>query len=312
MKISTIIPAYNGAPYLRRAVESLLATDDSSLEIVIVDDGSNDATLTIARKLEVEYANIVQVATHADGRNRGVSATRNRGMEISTGELIAFLDADDYVLPHRFQSAREILTNHPDVDGVYQLSALEFEKEQDRKNWWDDRTMFGFETILRSDKLILALLSGECFHTSAIVFRRSLLARSGTFDPGRKIAEDCHLWFRMAVAGQLVAGDLSQPVSVYWRNGASAYQPAPELRIDMIRAMTSFWNWMRIHYPDSPQRTEISRTIAEYILNGMHSARSHGQRKLAWQVALESAWRYQPVLRQRRWYGQVARMVLGR
>lgn len=312
MKISTVIPAYNCEKYLRRAVESLLATNDADQEIVIVEDGSADATLDVARALQQEYSDIVQLATHPEGANRGVSATRNLGMKISNGELIAFLDADDFVLPHRFQSAREILAGNPDVDGVHQLAALEFANDDARKAWWDDRQTFGFETELHPEQLIQELLTGACFHTSAIVFRRSLLSRSGDFDAHRKLAEDCHLWFRMSISGKLVSGDLSQPVSVYWRHGESAYQPAPELRMDMIRAMTSFWQWLKATYPNALQRDVISQLIAEYVLQGMHVARMSGRRKFAWQLALESAWRYAPLLSYRRWYGQVARMALGR
>ncbi len=312
MKISTVIPAYNSAKYLRRAVESLLATKDANHEIVIVEDGSTDGTLEVARTLQREYAEIVRLMTHPGGQNRGVSASRNLGIEYSTGELIALLDADDYVYPHRYQSARDILATNPEVDGVYQLCALEFEDELARTGWWDDRRTFGFENAIQPDQLILQLLRGTCWATSAIVFRRSLLARAGRFDTARKLAEDCHLWFRMATVGKLVAGDLSQPVSVYWRHGESAYQPDPKLRINMIRAMTSFWHWVTTHFPSTPKRREISQSIAEYILYGMDSARKSGQRTLAWQVALESAWRYRPLMRQRRWYGQMARMALGR
>ncbi len=312
MKISTIIPAYNCAAYLKRAVDSLLATQDPDLEIVIAEDGSKDDTLEVARRLQAERPEAVKVVTHPGGLNRGVSATRNLGIESSVGEWIALLDADDYVLPHRFLSAREILTGQPDIDGVYQLCALEFANEDDRKAWWEDSAVFGFDRPVPSEQLILELLRGKCWATSAIVFRRSLLARTGYFHTNLKVAEDCHLWFRMAVAGKLVAGDLSQPVSVYWRHGESAYQPAPELRIQMILAMTSFWNWLKANAPRTQQRADISRVITEYILSGMQSARNSGRRSLAWQVALESAWRYGPLMRQRRWYGQVARMALGR
>lgn len=312
MKISTIIPAYNCAKYLRRAVESLLATGDDDHEIIVVDDGSSDATLKVSKELHDEHGDCVRLATHPGGANRGVSATRNLGIELSRGELIAFLDADDYVFPHRYQSAREILEHRADVDGVYQLCALEFETEHERSKWWDHRTTFGFESDSDPAQLIMKLLSGTCFHANALVVRRSLLARSGLFDPGRKIAEDCHLWFRMAIAGTLVAGDLNQPVSVYWRNGDSVYQPALELRIPMVQAMTSFWTWMIANYPNAPQRKDISRAISEYILNGMHTARSSGRHSLAWRLAWESAWDFKPLLKERRWYGQVLRMMAGR
>jgi hypothetical protein len=126
------------------------------------------------------------------------------------------------------------------------------------------------------------------------------------------LAEDCHLWFRMATAGTLIAGDLTRPVSVYWRHDASAHQPSPQLRIPMIRAMTSFRDWMAEHAQHDPRRSQVSRQIAEYILQGISTARTGGHRQLAWQIAMEAAYRYVPLVTYRRWYGHVARMALGR
>lgn len=311
MKISTIIPAFNCEAYLRRAVESLLATNDPDQEIVIVDDGSRDATLEIAHALQNEHPRIISVKTHPGGGNCGVSTTRNRGIEHSTGELIALLDADDYIYPHRFESARAILSENPDVDGVYQLSVLEFANDQARRAWWDDKLTFGFTTAIPPERLIFELLRGHCWATSAIVFRRSLLNRAGVFEPNLRLSEDCHLWFRMAIAGKLVAGDLSRPVSVYWRHGESAHQPSPELRLPMIHAMTSFWRWLKLNAPLDPRCHEISRSISEYILHGISSSRTTGRRQLAWKIAMASAWRFSPVMAYRRWYGHVARMALG-
>ena len=167
MKISTIIPAYNCEPYLRRAVESLLATEYPDLEIVIVDDGSRDKTLAVAESLQREHPQVVRVLTHPGGRNRGVSATRNLGIESSTGEWLSLLDADDYVYQHRFDSARAILSEQPDVDGVYQLCELVFADEQARQGWWAGQTIFGFTQAIPPERLIFELLRGYCWATSA-------------------------------------------------------------------------------------------------------------------------------------------------
>ncbi len=312
MRISTVIPVYNAEATLRRAVESLLATRDPDLEIVLVDDGSRDGSRDVAQALQQEHSECVRTATHPGGENRGVSATRNLGIEISSGEWLALLDADDYVHPYRFLSARTILSQKPEIDGVYQLCALEFADDHARECWWNEKTTFGFDRAIDPVELIFELLRSVCWATSAIVFRRSLLQRTGGFDPRLKLAEDCHLWFRMAMAGTLAAGDLSQPVSVYWRHGDSAHQPSPELRIPMIRAMTSFRRWMLTHCPHDPRVARVSRQIAEYILQGISTARTGGHRQLAWQIALESACRYAPLVTYRRWYGHVARMALGR
>ena len=312
MRISTIIPAYNCEPYLRRAVESLLATQYHDLEIVIVDDGSRDGTLGLAETLQREHPGVIRVLTHRGRRNCGVSATRNLGIQSSSGELIAFLDADDYVHPWRFQSAIELLETEPDVDGVHQLCELVFSDEESSSRWWPGQRLFGFAESVANDEILFSLLGGYCWATSAILFRRTLLSKSGMFDPRLKVCEDCHLWFRMACCGRIVSGDLSRPVSVYWRRTDSAYQPSPWGRVPMVRAMASFYRWMRCRNPLDARRPRVSRRITEYILTGVEEARGAGQSRLAWLLAGNGTVRFPPLRRQRRLYGNLVRMAIGR
>ncbi len=311
-KFSVIMPAYNAEPYLRRAVESLLATSERELEVLIVDDGSRDRTLEVARELAAEFPRVVRVLTHPGGGNRGVSETRNVGLRASSGEWVAFLDADDFVYPHRFESARQILTSRPDVDGVHQLCEVVYADEAAKAGWWSEQPWMGFERPIVSDELIFELLRGMTWATSAIVLRRECLDRAGLFDPSLKIAEDCHLWFRVAVTSRIVSGDLSRPVSAYWRHRSSAYQASPKLRLNMIRVMTRFERWLGKTCPNDPRRAAISRRIAGYILDGIAEARLRGEREWAWSLALRSAGLYPQVACYKRWYGHVARMAVGR
>ena len=102
--ISVIVPAYNGEKYLARALESILAQDYRPIEIVVVDDGSTDNTASIARSYrEVRY--VYQA-------HQGLPAARNTGLANCTGELISFLDADDYWPPNKLQ-IQSRLSNRP-------------------------------------------------------------------------------------------------------------------------------------------------------------------------------------------------------
>lgn len=311
-RLSVIIPAYNAEPYLRRAVESLRATSERDMEVLIVDDGSRDRTLEVAWALAAEDPQMVRVLTHPGGGNRGVSETRNVGLRASTGDWLAFLDADDYVYPHRFDSAREILTARPDVDGVHQLCEIVYADEAARAASRCDQPWMGFGGPIAPDELIFALLGGMTWATSAIVVRRFCLDRAGLFDPNLKIAEDCHLWFRVASTSRIVSGDLSRPVSAYWRHLDSAYQPDPKLRIDMIRAMARFGDWLSRTRPGDPRRDAIADRITQYILHGVIEARKRGERDWAWRLAWRSAALYPRVATYRRWYGLVTRMAVGR
>jgi glycosyltransferase involved in cell wall biosynthesis len=312
MRISTIIPAYNCEQYLRRAVESLLATRYDDLEIVIVDDGSRDGTLAVAETLRDEHPELIRVQTHPDRANRGVSSTRNLGIESSTGELIAFLDADDYVHPWRFDSAVDILKNQADVDAVHQLCELQFADCDSASTWWEGQTLFGFARPIAAEDILFSLLNGVCWATSAILARRALLAETGMFDPRFRICEDCHLWFRLAYLGRVVSGDLDRPVSVYWRHQESAYQPSALQRLPMIRAMSAFISWIKARTPHDPRLTRVKAAVADYLFRGLEEARLGRKRKVAFRLATEGAYWLPELCRHRRFYGNLARLAVGR
>lgn len=110
-KVSVVVPAYNSAGTLRRAVESVLCQSEPSVEVVVVDDASTDGTLGVARRLEAEDPRVRVLALPENG---GVSRARNRGTAHARGEWIAVLDADDRYLPARL----ETLLRHGREQGV--------------------------------------------------------------------------------------------------------------------------------------------------------------------------------------------------
>ena len=109
MKLSVIVPVYNVAPYLRECLDSLIAQTFRDWEAVCVDDGSTDASGGILDEYAGKDARIVVVHQ----QNRGVSAARNRAIEMARGEWLGFLDADDSIAPDWF----ERMLRHA-VDGV--------------------------------------------------------------------------------------------------------------------------------------------------------------------------------------------------
>lgn len=90
-KISIVIPVYNGERYIRRAIEGVLAQTFTDWELILVDDGSRDASGVICDEYAGERIHVVHQ------KNGGVSAARNAGIELAQGEYIAFVDADDII-----------------------------------------------------------------------------------------------------------------------------------------------------------------------------------------------------------------------
>ena len=111
-RVSSIIPVYNGARYLREAVDSVLAQDYRDMEVLIVDDGSTDPTADIARSFGSQIRYCFQP-------NAGLSAARNAGIRETTGDLVAFLDADDVWSKHKIGEQVRYLEAHPRVDAVF-------------------------------------------------------------------------------------------------------------------------------------------------------------------------------------------------
>jgi glycosyltransferase involved in cell wall biosynthesis len=284
MRISAIIPAYNAGKYLRRAVESLIQTGHPELEIIIVDDGSKDSTLEIAQIIQSQYSGMVTVFQHPGGANRGVSASRNLGIKKSTGELICFLDADDYVLPHRFKTAVPILLNNDTIDGVYELTGMVFDTVDDKEKWLDDRALFGIREALQGDRLLQMLLSGIPWHPNSFLCRRSLFDRSGLFDETMRFAEDCNLWLRMASIGTIVAGNLFDPVSVYYRHDGNTYQYSLDRRVDLAKAMVDAYRWARrSNVPDNIRQT-FSSGIQKYVINAIVVSRENHRQDVCWSM----------------------------
>ncbi|MCM1291633.1 MAG: glycosyltransferase [Prevotella sp.] len=106
--VSIVIPAYNCEKFLMRSVESALHQDYIDIEVIVIDDGSSDKTLSIAEKFAARDSRIKVVAQP----NSGVSAARNRGIEEASGEYLLFLDADDVLLPDAISILLKIIKEY--------------------------------------------------------------------------------------------------------------------------------------------------------------------------------------------------------
>jgi glycosyltransferase involved in cell wall biosynthesis len=113
--VSVVIPTYNRASFLRRAIESVLSQDYPGKEVVVVDDASTDET----EKEIAPWARDQGAVWVRHESNRGESAARNTGIRASRGAYLVFLDSDDYFLPGRLSSHVAMLDRRPDLVWVY-------------------------------------------------------------------------------------------------------------------------------------------------------------------------------------------------
>ncbi|MGH9161332.1 MAG: glycosyltransferase family 2 protein [Vicinamibacteraceae bacterium] len=111
--VSAVMPTYNAAPYLKDAVDSVLAQTFAQWELIVVDDGSQDETPGILAAYRDPRIRVVRLP-----QNCGRGAARNAGLAIATGRYVAICDSDDISLPHRFATQVKFLDAHPEIDVV--------------------------------------------------------------------------------------------------------------------------------------------------------------------------------------------------
>src|SRR5438093_263789 len=121
--VSILIPCYNAERWIAEAVESALAQTWADKEVIVVDDGSTDRSLEIIRS----YDDRVRWET---GPNRGGGAARNRLLELSRGDWLQYLDADDYLLPNKIEQQMAVVAARSDVDIVFGPVILEHWSEE--------------------------------------------------------------------------------------------------------------------------------------------------------------------------------------
>lgn len=179
--VSVIIPTHNRREFAREAVVSVLSQRDAALEVIVVDDGSDDDTASMVTGLG-EGVRCLRTA------HRGVSGARNAGILASRGGWIAFLDSDDLWLPGKLREQMEFLARRPDIR-ICQTEEI----------WIRDGRRINPRKYHRKPE-------GHCFEQlldrclvspSAVMMERSLLDEVGMFDECLPACEDYDLWLRI-------------------------------------------------------------------------------------------------------------------
>lgn len=191
--VSVIIPTYNSGQMVTQALESVLAQTFPASEIIVVDDGSTDDS---SRSLQPFLGRIRYISQH----NQGASAARNRGIQECQGDLIAFLDADDFWHPRKLELQMHVLSRRPEV-GLLGTSTFEWPTSTIPTI---DRSPLESTVPMRWEQFVLKTL----LYPSTVVTRRSVLQEAGGFDIGLRCSEDRDLWLRIAELSQVAKLDL--------------------------------------------------------------------------------------------------------
>jgi glycosyltransferase involved in cell wall biosynthesis len=186
-QVSAIIPGYNYARYLGEAIDSVLAQTHPAHEIIVIDDGSTDDTPAVAQR----YAGKIRYVRTENG---GVSRARNTGIALATGDLVAFLDADDRWLPRKLERQVAALAAHPEA-GLVHTGSRVFDQE-------GGTTLCEFEPEAALD--VHALIRCCSISASSVLIPRAVFEKVGAFDVALVGTEDWDMWLRIAAAHRVV------------------------------------------------------------------------------------------------------------
>ncbi len=181
LKVSVVIPCYNYASFLKEAIDSALSQSYAAHEVIVVDDGSSDDTTAVAKTFgdQIQYIRT---------ENRGVSAARNTGVKAATGDLIAFLDADDRWLPEKLERQVAMFEADPSLGLVHARSRV--------FNGSTGRTKCAPAT--QKDYSLHGLLANCGISSPSAVVPRAVFDKVGYFDKDLSNAADWNMWLRIA------------------------------------------------------------------------------------------------------------------
>ncbi len=186
MHLSVVVPAHDAEASVEAAIRSALRQTRPPDEIVVVDDGSTDATATVVRRIEGP----VRLVSQAQG---GPSAARNAGVAASAGEWLAFLDADDEWHPEKLEHQVRL------AEGDIVLVATDWSRDAVRRP--APKTVP--TTMLPTSKILLL----NRFQTSTVLLRRDAFTAAGGFDSSLDGVEDWDMWLRASREGSVVKLD---------------------------------------------------------------------------------------------------------
>ena len=227
-RFSVIIPAYNSAATLARAIDSVLAQTWPAHEIIVVDDASGDATVEVAAQFGPRIRYLRRE------HNAGVSSARNYGVEQATGDWLAFLDADDWYFPDRLRLHAEWIAEDPSLDfmtGDYEYrdesgALLGLSMSQHTSGNMMLRKAGAETRVVMQEEEFEAFVADHFGDTHTLSVARSLFLRAGGYPLGFRVCEDVHLLTRI-VALSRKAGVICLPLGVYLVHGASATRRDP-------------------------------------------------------------------------------------
>ncbi len=220
LSISVIIPVYNAAEFIAKAVESALNQPEVA-EVLLIEDGSKDNSFGICTLLS-EKNEKVKLLTHPNNENRGAGESRNLGIKNAKCDFLAFLDADDYYLPGRFKTEGTMFEDNPGIDGIYGAMGFYYYSEEGKKRYKE----MGYQDVatisgkIPANELFYSLVhihnsvSGQ-FHLNTLTVKRSVFAGKTELFNNFTMHEDTAFLIQLSLNCRIEPGNIENPVAMY-------------------------------------------------------------------------------------------------
>ncbi|MBC7876736.1 MAG: glycosyltransferase [Anaerolineales bacterium] len=257
--VSIITPSFNQALYLEQTITSVLNQDYPRIEYIVIDGGSTDNSVDIIKN----YKN--KLAYWVSEKDNGQADAINKGFAKATGEIIAWLNSDDYYLEGTISAAVKVFEENPDVVLIYgNMLAV-------------DENGKTFNALNYKQLTLEDLLCFQIIGQPAVFMRRSALQKTGGLDPSFHFLLDHHLWIRLAQHGKILHVDQTWAAARYHdeaKNRAKAAEFGREaFRIlDYIEQHENLASVLA--KVNRRARASAHRVDARYLLDGGQSAKS--------------------------------------
>lgn len=190
-RVSVVIPLYNKAKNIGPSLASVLKQTMTDFEVVIVDDGSTDGSADVVRAFEDSRIRLIRQS------NAGQSAARNRGISEARGDLVAFIDADDFWFPHFLDTVLALRDRFPQA-GAYATAFVAVENGSVRR-FPHMEVSHLLEGELIRDYFRSCTLGSSMISSSSVMIPKTVFDRIGHFPVGERDAPDLHMWARIAL-----------------------------------------------------------------------------------------------------------------
>lgn len=208
MKFSVIMPLYNKAPYVEKAIRSVLTQTYADYELMIVDDGSTDGSAEVAEKTIVEHSQCKMIIQE----NAGVSVARNNGVAASQGEYLCFLDADDWWETTFLEAMSKLIVDFPEA-GIYGTNYTIVNETKRKTRVAGVGVEEGFVKGYINYCQVYAKTLVMPLWTGAVCMSRRIFDEFGGFPKGIKLGEDFLLWIRVVLKYKVAF--LNEPLAYY-------------------------------------------------------------------------------------------------